>query len=157
VLESCTHDQISANENVDASLYQMAMDTEGYSWYKYSDTALPKSSGSGHSNPKLRTRYNLLAASFLDSNGLVVPGTQFPDGSTIVKELMSNTEVIERYAVLFKDSNHAYADANGWVWGYIDADGTVAVKASDKGQACINCHSQADHIDYGLMNKAFPL
>lgn len=154
---SCTHDPISIEEDIDTQLYQMALTTDGYSWYKNSDALLPKSSGTGHSNPFLRTRYNATASLFLDSNGMVIPGTEFLDGATIVKELISDDGDIERYAILFKDSDHTYADANGWVWGYINADGTIAAEAANQGAACINCHSQADNIDYGLMNKAFPL
>ena len=156
VVESCKHDPI-ITDNIDEELYNMAKDTNGFTWFKFSDIGLPKSSGTGHSEPLLRTRYNDIATMYLDSNGLVIPGTQFPNGSLIVKELLSNSGGILRYAVLYKDSDNINADPNGWVWGYIDTDGTVAVTARDKGQVCIGCHTQSDNIDYGLMNKYFPL
>jgi len=59
-------------------------------------------------------------------------------------------------ALLDKSSGSADADAKGWVWGYINADGTVAESASKKGSSCISCHSQTNNIDYMLMNKYFP-
>jgi hypothetical protein len=36
------------------------------------------------------------------------------------------------------------------------ADGSAVEPASNKGSSCINCHLQADKIDYMLMNKFFP-
>jgi hypothetical protein len=83
-------------------------------------------------------------------------GSTFPEGSLIVKELNDNSTTLGRYAILYKKSGSADADAKGWVWGYINADGGVAETASKKGSSCTSCHSQADNIDYMLMNKYFP-
>ena len=83
-------------------------------------------------------------------------GATFPEGSLIVKELYDNSTTLGRYAILYKKSGSSDADAKGWVWGYINADGGVAEAASKKGSSCISCHSQADNIDYMLMNKYFP-
>ena len=83
-------------------------------------------------------------------------GAAFPDGSLIVKELYEDASTLARYAVLYKSTGHADADVNGWVWGYINEDETVAVPASEKGSQCIGCHSQEGSIDYVLMNKFFP-
>ena len=74
----------------------------------------------------------------------------------IVKELYENSTTVSRYAILYKKTDSPSADAKGWVWGYIDANGKVAEPASNKGKACISCHNQADNIDYMLMNKYFP-
>ncbi len=157
LVESCTHDPI-LNEDINQELYEMAKSTDGFTWYQLSDMGLAKSAGTGHNtSPMLRTRYNDVASLYLDSNGMVIANTQYPDGSLIVKELLSSGGDIDRYAILYKDSDNLSADGNGWVWGYIDADGIVAISATDKGTACISCHSQADNIDYMLMNKAFPL
>ena len=76
--------------------------------------------------------------------------------SGFVKELNDNSTTLGRYAILYKKSGSADADAKGWVWGYINADGGVAETASKKGSSCTSCHSQADNIDYMLMNKYFP-
>lgn len=151
---SCKNDPIETD--IDWELYEMAQSTSGFNWYKNSSVPLAKSAGSGHSNPKLRTRYNDIASSYLDSNGKVMDSILFRDGSLVVKELLDGNDNLQRYAILYKDSDNQYADANGWVWGYIDANGDVAVSATEKGAACIGCHSQSGNIDYGLMNKEFP-
>lgn len=142
--------------DTDKELYDMAKATDGFIWFKNSSSLLNKSSGSGHPQPLLRTRYNSVAATKLDSNGKIMPGASFPEGSLIVKELYLNSTTLGRYAILYKKSGSANADAKGWVWGYIDADGGVSESASKKGSSCTGCHSQTDNIDYMLMNKYYP-
>ncbi|MDP4630704.1 MAG: cytochrome P460 family protein [Flavobacteriales bacterium] len=153
-INSCKRDG-QAN-GTDKELYEMAQSTSGFTWFKNSSSLLDKSSGSGHSFPFLRTRYNSIAASKLDSDGNIMADAIFPEGSLIVKELYQNSTTLGRYAILYKKSESADADTNGWVWGYINADGSVASAASNKGSSCSGCHSQSDNIDYMLMNKYFP-
>lgn len=153
IIVSCSKDKVNT---VDIELLAKAKDTTGFVWFKYVDTLLPKSAGSSHNEPFLKTRYNNIAASQLDSTGKILADAQFPEGSLIVKELFDNTTTIGRYAILYKDSDNDFADANGWVWGYMNADGSIVEGASKKGNACISCHSQAQNIDYMLMNKYFP-
>ncbi len=153
-INSCKKDDKA--EGIDKELLDMARSTNGFVWYKKSSALLNKSSGTGHSFPYLRTRYNSTAATKLDSNGIILPGVTFPEGSLIVKELYSNSSTLSRYAILYKKSGRAETDAKGWIWGYVNADGTVASPASEKGNSCINCHSQTGSIDYMLMNKYFP-
>lgn len=153
-LESCKHDGVALG--TDLLLYDMATVDTGFVWFRFSDAALGKSSGSGHSQPKLRTRYNATAATMLDSEGRIQEGAQFPEGSLIVKELLENDLTISLYAVLYKSSENADADQNGWVWGYLNPNGTVRTSASEKGSGCIGCHTQSGHIDYMLMNKFYP-
>jgi hypothetical protein len=143
-------------EGIDKQMLDMAQNDGGYTWYKHSSALLNKSSGSGHNYPYLKTRYNGTAATMLDTNGMIMDSVEFPEGSFIVKDLYSDASTLGRYAMLYKQSNNSSADANGWVWGYIDADGNVAVSAEDKGKQCISCHSQEGNIDYMLMNKFFP-
>lgn len=141
---------------IDKELFDMSKESSGFVWYKKSDVLLSKSSGSAHPQPYLKTRFNATAATSLDSIGKVLAGASFAEGSLIVKELYDNTTSIGRYAILYKNSGNENADANGWVWGYINADGKVAEAASKKGASCISCHSQSGSIDYTLMNKYFP-
>jgi hypothetical protein len=157
-LESCKKDKgepIKGKELTDVELFNMSTTAVGFTWYGNSDSLLVKSSGSGHSQPFLRTRYNAVAASKLDSSGKIMSGATFPEGSLIVKELYNDRTTIGRYAVLYKQSGSAVADANGWVWGYINSDGSVAHSISLKGAGCISCHSQSGSIDYMLMEKFF--
>jgi hypothetical protein len=151
---SCKEDEEAVG--IDKQMLDMAKETAGFTWFKNSDALLDKSSGSGHNYPFLRTRYNAIASAKLDCTGRIISGSMFPEGSFIVKELYNNSTTLGRYAMLYKQSDDANADANGWVWGYVNADGTVAAPASDKGSGCISCHSQSNNIDYMLMNKFFP-
>jgi hypothetical protein len=153
-LYSCKKDDES--KGTDKELFDMAQSSAGFTWYKNADSLFAKSPGSGHPQPFLRTRYNTIAATKLDSIGKIMSDAQFADGSLIVKELFENSTTLGRYAILYKQTNHADADANGWVWGYILSSGSVVEPASKKGASCIGCHSQADNIDYMLMNKYFP-
>ncbi|MEY4595043.1 MAG: hypothetical protein RIQ47_1453 [Bacteroidota bacterium] len=150
---ACTkEDQL---KGTDKELYDEAKASTIFFWYKFNSSLLPKSAGSGHNFSYLRTRYNVTAASQLDTLGKIKPGAVFPEGSLIVKELYRSSTSLSRYAILKKNSSSSDADANGWVWGYIDADENVAEPAKNKGSACTGCHSQADNIDYMLMNKYF--
>jgi len=150
---SCKKDK---PEGSDLELYQMAKNTSGFTWYKNSNSSLNKSDGSGHTEPLLRTRYNSVAATMLDSAGKVKSDAIFPNGSLVVKELLDSQSKLSKYAILFKSSVHEDADANGWVWGYMEADGKVVNSAAEKGSSCIGCHSQGGNIDYMLMNLFFP-
>ncbi len=154
IFTSCKKDKTVSN--TDLELYNLSKTTVGFTWYKNLDSLLAKSPSSGHAEPFLKTRYNAIAATKLDGTGKVQAGADFPEGSLIVKELFNNATTIGRYAILYKNATNKDADANGWVWGYVNADGTVNQPASNKGSACINCHSQSDNIDYMLMNKYFP-
>ena len=122
---SCSKTKIA--KEIDRKLFDMSESTSGFLWYNNTDAILNKSSGSGHPQPFLRTRFNSIASEYLDSNGRIIEGTIFPEGSLIVKELYDDKNKIGRYAVLYKDSEDENSDPNGWVWGYINADRSVAV------------------------------
>ncbi len=152
-LNSCTK---KPAVGIDLQLYLMAKDTVGFVWFRHSDSLLHKSEGSTHSQPLIRTRFNAIAASKLDSNGMIIPGSVFPDGSLIVKEMFDKTRTLKTYTTLYKDPSNEIADNKGWLWGAVGVDGTVEITAYRKGSACIDCHLQPDNIDYMLMNKFYP-
>ena len=154
LFNACTKDKIA--KKIDRQLFEMSEKTTGFNWFNNSNTLLAKSSGSGHPQPFLRTRFNAIASENLDSFGRIIEGSTFSEGSLIVKELYDDETTLGRYAILFKDSDNENADAKGWVWGYVNADRSVAVEASTKGSSCISCHSQSKNIDYMLMNKFYP-
>ncbi len=152
VLFSCTYKKFGEDQD----LYLKAKTTTDFVWYKNSSAKLPKSSGSGHQQPLLSTRFNAVAATNLDANFKVKIGNSFADESLIVKELYDSDGKIDLYAILYKKATHANADSRGWVWGYINADGSVRISSSKKGNDCTSCHSQSGNEDYTLMNKFFP-
>jgi hypothetical protein len=154
MIYSCKKDTTASD--IDADLYEKAKSSSGFTYYKNSNELLEKSSGSGHPQAFLRTKYNIIAAEKLDSNGKIIEGTVFSEGSLIVKELFDDATKLGRYAILYKNSSSSVADNKGWVWGYINENGKVAESASNKGASCINCHTQNGNVDYMLMNKYFP-
>lgn len=153
-LNSCKKDEKASATDIE--LYNKAKETAGFVWYKKTEALLPKSDLSGHSEDFLRTRFNATAAEMLDAGGKVQNGITFPEGSLIVKELHNSPTTLSKYAILFKKSDHEYADVKGWVWGYVNADGSVVTPSSEKGSACKSCHNQNGNIDYSLMNVSFP-
>ena len=100
MLNGCKKSDPIAETSTDQMLYDLAKTTIGFKWYKNSDQQLEKSSGSAHSYPLLRTRYNAIAAVNLDNQGKIIEGKTFKEGSLIVKELSKNASTIERYAIL---------------------------------------------------------
>ncbi len=146
---------VTKANSTDADLLQKSNSKAGFIWYNLQDSLYKRSSGSGHGQAFFRTRFNSIAATKLNSEGRVMPDAQFPEGSLIVKELYKDAQTLDQYAILYKDSKNTDADAKGWVWGYIKPSGTIVVSASQKGNSCINCHSQSGNIDYVLMNKFY--
>jgi hypothetical protein len=136
-----------------ADLYALGKSETGFTFYKHSPDTIAKAGGSGHPDPQLRTRYNSIAAKYLDGNGKVKAGTVFPDSSLIVKELFTDG-VLTTYVYLFKKKNDANADANGWVWAESSPAGTPTYSVSNKGAGCTGCHGSG--IDYTRMNDAHP-
>jgi hypothetical protein len=141
---------------IDKELLLLAKEPSGFTWYKNTPSYLAKSAGSGHNFSYLRTRFNTIAATMLDSNGMVKSDSVFPEGSLIVKELSHDGSSVGRFAILLKRTGHGAADEKGWIWGYVNSNETVADAASNKGYGCIGCHNQQGNIDYVLMNKYFP-
>lgn len=157
VFTACKKDEpVAAPDTTDRDLSTDTRAATGFTWFGKADSLRAKSSGSGHNTPWLRTRYNALAAAQLDAAGRVRAGAVFATGALIVKELHpTRTGGLTEYAVMRKDPTNANAAANGWVWAYLKADGTVSISATQKGTGCVGCHAQADHIDATLMNKFF--
>ncbi len=153
-LSGCKHDSLIP-KGEDLRLYELALNTAGFSWFENKDDRLPQTQGSGHSESHLRTRYNDIASQVLDSEGRIQADTTFPEGSLVVKELYEGSR-LATYAILLKDGQSAAADQNGWIWGYLYSNGEVREPAANKGSGCRSCHSQPGNIDYMLMNKAFP-
>ncbi len=137
----------------DSDLYLLGKNSTGFTFYKNSIDTITKGGNSGHPDPRLRTRYNSIAAKFLDAAGKVKSGTIFPDSSLIVKELYTNN-TLTTYVFLFKKKGDANADANGWVWAEASPTGAATYPVSNKGAFCTGCHSIG--IDYTRMNDAHP-
>ena len=153
LLAGCTKDRTISG--FDAELFTKAQRKDGFVYYNFSTEYLEAPEETEHKSKYLRTKYNYLAATILDSiTGTLVPGDIFPDGSMIVNEMSSIKGEPEKLAIMFKDPKNVYADQNGWVWTYLNADNTVIEPASRKGISCIACHSKGK-TDYTLMSSYF--
>jgi len=143
----------TASTTTEAQLYMLGKNSAGFTFYKNSTDTLTKAGNSAHPDPKLRTRYNKIAAQYLDANGKVKAGTVFPDSSLIVKELFTGS-TLTTYVFLFKKKGDTNADANGWVWAETSPTGAATYPVSNKGSGCLGCHSTG--IDYTRMNDTHP-
>jgi hypothetical protein len=78
---------------------------------------------SAHTFNVLRTRYNGTAAKQLVTDGRIIADANFSANSLVVKEFSNGTSP-SLYAIPYKRSNNEHADADGWVWGYVNSDAT---------------------------------
>ncbi len=138
MLTQCSEDDPAAT-GLDKELYDTAVATTGFTYFKNDPTIRPSSNPSAH-NDYMRVRFNSIAQAALDSTGELPSGSSFPNGSLIVKELYdSPTGSIKLYAVMKKDSSNSQAGAN-WLWAEYNPDETVAFSVSKKGDGCTGCH-----------------
>lgn len=143
----------SGAELTDADVSTRARAATGWRYYRDRADTLLRSAGSGHSESRLRTRYNAQAATQLDANGKVRAGASFPDSSLIVKELIIGG-TLSRFAVMMKLRGSRNASAGGWLWAYYAPDGSPQIAITGRGAACAGCHSTG--IDYSRMNDSHP-
>jgi hypothetical protein len=106
-------------------------------FYQNKDTLYSGAGGSPHGFFKLK--FNSTAVSALGGDGKLPLGSEFPDGSLIVKEVYSGNE-LTFYVVMKKDSQSKFKGED-WIWAEYEPDGKVAYSISEKGASCISCHS----------------
>lgn len=161
VMNSCSSSSsapTTTDSLTEAKVFEIAKQSAGFTWYKKSDVLLAKGKKSGHAEVLLRTRFNATAVTMLDGAGKVKADAIFPEGSVVVKELYTNSTTLSGYAVMWKAKNDPNAASSGWVWAYLNTDGTAKGGATitTKGSQCIACHSISGHIDNTLMNVDQP-
>lgn len=132
-MQSCKKDK--TDTDADNALYSEAT-AGGYTFYR-SGAILPGTAPSPHGSFKLR--FNATAQAALDSTGELPAGSSFPNGSIIVKEVHSGSN-ISLYAVMKKDPSNGN-EGSGWVWAEFNTDGSTAFSTAKKGDGCISCHS----------------
>ena len=131
----------------------LARATAGWVYYRSRSDTLLRSTASGHSSARLRTRYDARAATQLDSGGKVRTDASFPDSSLIVKELIGAGGALDRYAVMMKLRGSRNA-RGGWLWAYYAPNGGTQITIEDRGDACADCHARG--IDHTRMNDSHP-
>lgn len=142
----------SGGELTDAQVSMLSRAPSGWTYYRNRPDTLSRSSGSGHSESHLRTRYNEVAAAQLGADGKVHGNAVFADSSLIVKELIAEG-TLNRYAVMMKMRASDNA-GDGWLWAYYRPDGSTLISITSRGAACTGCHSTG--IDYTRMNDSYP-
>ena len=147
-----TEPDASGGEITDAQVSALARAPAGWTYYKNRPDTLMRSTGSGHGDARLRTRYNARAASQLDAAGKVRANASFPDSSLVVKELISGSAV-SRYAVMMKVPGSANA-GRGWLWAYYKPNGENEISIAARGAGCTGCHESG--IDLTRMNDSHP-
>lgn len=93
--------------------------------------------GSNAHQPLVRVSMNATALSAL-RNDTLPQGTAFPDGSAIVKQIITNGQT-SLLAVMFKDRDNSFA-GNGWLWAEYQLDGQPFIPMANRGAACVDCH-----------------
>src|SRR6185369_163066 len=137
VQQSCTTDKESLS--TDVNLYQEIGRSNGYRYYAGTPGITTRVGNSPHGFE--RVRFNATAQAALDSTGKLPPGTSFPSGSIIVKEIYTSaTGSINQYAVMKKDPGNS-SSGSGYLWAEFKTDGSASFSTSKKGNGCISCHS----------------
>lgn len=113
------------------------LNDNSFHFYQLKDTVLEPTGGSPHG--PFRLRFNNPAFQALDTSGKLPEGSKFPDGSIVLKELISNGKV-SGYVALKKSNSHKSAE-KGWLWYGFNKDGSIKYDKADKGNSCTGCHS----------------
>lgn len=137
-------------EKLNESLYD-EITTASLISYQGIDSIYPPAGGSPHGNFKLK--FNTTAAAALTDNGRLPVGGVFPDGSLIVKEVISGNS-ISLYAIMKKDKESKFKSEGDWVWGEYSPNGDVVYSVGEKGASCTSCHSSGAVRDW---TKSFDL
>lgn len=130
----------------DSELFAKANTTTGFKYYKNVPDTLPSNNDNAH-NLFIRTRFNDIALTAMPADVSTLNGSAFPENSVVVKEVYnSKGGPLVLYAVMLKSSAYSNS-ASGWVWAELSPNGSAVYSASNKGAACISCHSQAGNKD----------
>jgi hypothetical protein len=83
---SCAKDKTP--EPTDAQLVKLVFETTSFRYYQDNDSLYAKTSGSGHNFPFLKTKYNTIAASQLDSEGNLLSNATYSRGIVYCKRII---------------------------------------------------------------------
>lgn len=126
----------------DSALFRVLTETEPFGSYSLFPNAEAVTAGTLNGStahgPLVRVSLNATAAGALQ-NGRLPPGTRFPNGSVIFKEIQTSGGATIVYAVMYKDGGNRLA-SNGWLWAELYPTGSVAYSISNRGAGCTGCH-----------------
>jgi hypothetical protein len=127
---------------IDSDAALLALVTEGQpfsSYVRFPDVDVIRSGTSAH-QPFVRVSMNQTAFAALQ-NGRLPAGSTFPNGSVLFKEVLTGANgAASVYTIMYKDRNNAQA-GNGWLWAEYSPNRSVVYSISNRGGACVGCHS----------------
>jgi hypothetical protein len=123
----------------DSALFGLVTQTDPFGSYSLFPGVDAVFNGTTFHGPPDRVRLNVKALATLQ-NGKLPPGTRFPHGSVIFKEILTNGGATTTYSVMYKDAGNPQA-ANGWLWAEFTPSGSVGYSINNRGAACTSCHS----------------
>lgn len=135
LLAACQHEPDGAA--VDGQLFREAT-ADGFTYYVGTPGITAPDGASAHG--PFRVRFNAIAQAALDSTGKLPPGSSFPEGAMIVKDIYEGSDLV-LYAIMKKDPTSPLA-GSGWLWAELGTDGAVDFSAGKMGDGCIGCHSE---------------
>lgn len=119
----------------DKALLDSAKNEAAFTYYNNSPSTVYSGTNGPHGAFKLK--FNKIAYAALTDNGKLPIGSEFPNGSFIVKEVSSNGI----YALMYKKEG-------AWLWSEINGNGSIIHSVNkDASTACISCHSQPGQRD----------
>lgn len=145
IIDACKKAEVPAGALNDDNMFQL-ITTQNFTFYKNNSDRLQAVSASAHGG-YIRTSFNSIALSVLDSTGVLPEGTEFPDSSIVLKEVYDGTtDGLNLYAVMMKLPDHPN-QSGGWIWSEYGPSGKVIISIAEEGDACVSCHSAADNRD----------
>ena len=140
---SCTYNELPGDSiDTDESLFYQLQET-GYSYYQGGQVLSP-ASASPHGN--FRLRFNEIAWNALDASGKLPNNASFPEGSVIVKEVITGNAIT--VLAVIKKSRSDVNSANGWLWAELSPTGDAYFSINNRGSGCTSCHGDTPNRDF---------
>jgi hypothetical protein len=146
IFSSCVNEKEEGVVVSDATLFELALNTSSFNFFRNNADTLPADQQSVHFS-FVRVRFNPKARTAMDDSLTSLSAQEFPDESMIVKEVYDvKGGPLKRLSIMYKLKNAAN-NGNGWIWSEIEADGNPVISSGLKGSSCIGCHSSGTQSD----------